>query len=127
MTVRVTAPAKVNLTLEVGARRADGYHEMKSVMQAVDLCDTVNLTANDSGNITLSITGAALPADPSNTAFKAARVFLEHIGRADFGVHIDLEKNIPMQAGMAGGSADAAAVLWGMNALTGAALSTDTL
>ncbi len=127
MTVTVTAPAKVNLTLEVGARRADGYHDMKSVMQAVDLCDTVTLTANDSGAITLSITGAALPADPSNTACKAARAFLEHIGRPDFGVHIDLEKHIPMQAGMAGGSADAAAVLWGMNRLTGADLCADAL
>ncbi len=127
MTVTVTAPAKVNLTLEVGARREDGYHEMKSVMQAVDLCDTVTLTANDSGAITLSITGAALSADPSNTAFKAARVFLEYVGRPDYGVHIDLTKRIPMQAGMAGGSADAAAVLWGMNTLTGASLSPDTL
>lgn len=127
MTVTVTAPAKVNLTLEVGARREDGYHEMKSVMQAVDLCDTVTLTANDSGRITLAITGAALPADLHNTAFKAARVFSEHIGRAAFGVHIDLQKRIPMQAGMAGGSADAAAVLWGMNVLTGAALPQETL
>ncbi len=127
MTVRIAAPAKINLTLEVGARRADGYHEMKSVMQAVDLCDTVTLTANDSGEITLSITGAALPLDPSNTAFKAARVFLEYIGRPDYGVHIDLTKRIPMQAGMAGGSADAAAVLWGMNVLTGVSLLPDVL
>lgn len=127
MTVTVNAPAKLNLTLEVGAKRADGYHEMTSVMQAVDLCDRVTMTANDSGEITLSITGAALPADPSNTAYKAARVFLDHIGRAELGVHIDLEKHIPMQAGMAGGSADAAAVLVGMNQLTGASLSVETL
>ncbi len=127
MTVTVKAPAKLNLTLEVGAKRADGYHEMKSVMQAVDLCDRVTMTANDSAEITLSITGATLPADPSNTAYKAARVFLHHIGRSDFGVHIDLEKHIPMQAGMAGGSADAAAVLVGLNQLTGASLSEETL
>lgn len=127
MTVTVKAPAKLNLTLEVGARRADGYHAMRSVMQAVDLCDTVMLTANDSGVITLAITGAALPPDPTNTAYKAARVFLERLDRPAVGVHIDLQKRIPMQAGMAGGSADAAAVLVGMNVLTGAGLPLDEL
>ncbi len=126
MTVRVSAPAKLNLTLDVLGLRADGYHEMKSVMQAVDLCDTVELTET-AGGITLAITGSDLIPDERNTAYKAAAVFLRHIHREAFGVHIDLHKHIPMQAGMAGGSADAAAVLVGMNVLTGAGLSTATL
>lgn len=126
MTVRISAPAKLNLTLDVLGVRADGYHEMKSVMQAVDLCDTVELTET-AGGITLAIMGSDLLPDERNTAYKAAAAFLRHIHREDFGVHILLHKRIPMQAGMAGGSADAAAVLVGMNALTKAGLSTETL
>ncbi len=126
MTVRVSAPAKLNLTLDVLGVRADGYHEMKSVMQAVDLCDTVELTET-AGGITLAITGSDLVPDERNTAYKAVAAFLRHIHREEFGVHIVLHKRIPMQAGMAGGSADAAAVLVGMNALTGAGLSVETL
>jgi len=124
--VRVSAPAKLNLTLDVLGVRADGYHEMKSVMQAVDLCDTVELTET-AGGITLAIMGSDLVPDERNTAYKAAAAFLQYIHREEYGVHIDLHKHIPMQAGMAGGSADAAAVLVGMNALTGAGLSTETL
>lgn len=126
MTVRVSAPAKLNLTLDVLGIRADGYHEMKSVMQAVDLCDTVTLTET-AGGITLAITGSELVPDERNTAYKAAAAFLRHIHREEFGVHIDLHKAIPMQAGMAGGSADAAAVLVGMNVLMGAGLPIETL
>ncbi|MBE6768168.1 MAG: 4-(cytidine 5'-diphospho)-2-C-methyl-D-erythritol kinase [Ruminococcaceae bacterium] len=126
MMVRVSAPAKLNLTLDVLGVRADGYHEMKSVMQAVDLCDTVELTET-AGGITLAIMGSDLVPDERNTAYKAAAAFLQYIHREEYGVHIDLHKHIPMQAGMAGGSADAAAVLVGMNALTGAGLSTETL
>lgn len=126
MTVTVSAPAKLNLTLDVLGVRADGYHEMKSVMQAVDLCDTVTLTAVSHG-ITLAITGSDLVPDEHNTAYKAAVQFLRYIHREEFGVHIALHKCIPMQAGMAGGSADAAAVLVGMNALTAAELSLSQL
>lgn len=126
MTVRVSAPAKLNLTLDVLGVRTDGYHEMKSVMQAVDLCDTVELTAT-AGGITLAITGSDLVPDERNTAYKAAAAFLRCVHREDYGVHIQLHKRIPMQAGMAGGSADAAAVLVGMNALTKAGLSTAQL
>lgn len=127
MTVSVLAPAKINLTLDVTGRRPDGYHEIKSVMQAVDLADTVTLTLNDSGRITLDVGGAPVPDDKKNTAFAAALAFFERIGRRDFGVHITLQKRVPMQAGMAGGSADAAGVLVGLNALTGAGLSTEEL
>ncbi len=126
MTVRVLAPAKLNLTLDVLGVRADGYHEMKSVMQAVDLYDTVELTAVSHG-ITLTITGSDLVPDERNTAYKAAIAFLRYVHREDFGVHMVLHKRIPMQAGMAGGSADAAAVLVGLNVLTAAGLSVSQL
>lgn len=119
--VTVTAPAKVNLTLDILGKRADGYHEIATVMQAVELADTVTLELNDSGKISLSIQGAELPADEHNTAWVAARLFLQARGTPSQGVHIALDKHVPMQAGMAGGSADAAGVLVGLNALTGAA------
>ena len=127
MTVTVTAPAKLNLTLDVLGRLPNGYHEIKSVMQAVDLSDTVVLRNTTESGIALTIEGADLTPDRKNTAWKAAEAFLTHIGRPDFGVHITLQKQVPMQAGMAGGSADAAGVLVGLNVLTGTALSQDVL
>lgn len=127
MTVTVRAPAKVNLTLDVLGLRPDGYHEIATVMQAVDLTDTVTLTADRSGRVTVEVKGARLPLDRHNTAVSAALSYLRRIGKTRFGVHITLEKRVPMQAGMAGGSADAAGVLVGLDQLTGANLGTRTL
>lgn len=127
MTVTVTAPAKLNLTLDICGRREDGYHELYTIMQTVDLADTVTLTAGKTAGIRLLLSDRRLPNDERNTAYKAAALFLEAIHMPEWGVHIAVQKRIPMQAGMAGGSADAAAVLVGMNALTGANMTMDEL
>lgn len=105
--------AKLNLGLKVGAQRPDGYHEIKSVMQAVSLADRVELEAKDNG-ISLEVVGAELPTDGRNLAVRAAQLVRDRFQVAK-GVHIKLTKNIPLAAGLAGGSADAAAVLYGLN------------
>ena len=98
------APAKVNLTLDVGARRPDGYHEVVSVMQSVALYDTVTMESGTGEGISLTCDDAAIPADGSNLAWRAAEVFFRTTGVACDGLHITLEKSIPSQAGLGGGS-----------------------
>ncbi len=114
-TVTEKAYAKINLYLDVVGKRADGYHDIKSVMQAVSLCDTVKLTLTDR-DIKMTCTDASLSCGEDNLCVKAARLFLS-AASTSAGVFIELEKHIPMQAGLGGGSADAAAVLRGMNSL----------
>ena len=111
------APAKVNLTLDVGAKRPDGYHEVVSVMQSVALYDTVTMESGTGEGISLTCDDAAIPADGSNLAWRAAEVFFRTTGVACDGLHITLEKSIPSQAGVGGGSSDAAGVLVGLNRL----------
>ena len=111
------APAKVNLTLDVGAKRPDGYHEVVSVMQSVALYDTVTMESGTGEGISLTCDDAAIPADGSNLAWRAAEVFFRTTGVACDGLHITLEKSIPSQAGLGGGSSDAAGVLVGLNRL----------
>jgi len=106
----LSAPAKLNLTLDILRRREDGYHDLKMVMTSVSLCDTVAVRLNDTGAITVSTGKADLPAGEDNLAGKAARVFFNAVGDAH-GADIAIEKRIPSCAGMAGGSSDAAAVL----------------
>ncbi len=115
MTVRV--PGKVNLFLAVGDERADGYHELTTVFHAVSLFDEVIVRTADTMSLTIRGEGAeALPADDRNLAWRAAELLAEHVGRAP-DVAITIHKSIPVAGGMAGGSADAAAVLVGMNTL----------
>ena len=109
------AYAKINLLLDVLYRRDDGYHEVDMIMQTISLHDEITLTKNTSG-ISLAIEGADLAADDNNLCCKAARLFFAETGIAA-GVDIKLKKNIPLEAGLAGGSADAAAVLRGLNKL----------
>jgi 4-diphosphocytidyl-2-C-methyl-D-erythritol kinase len=111
----VDAPAKINLTLDIVGTRADGYHLLRTVMQTVDLCDTVTLVLGGDG-IRLTVSDETLPADERNTAWKAAALFYE-ASELPPSVDILVEKRIPQQAGLAGGSADAAAVLRGLNDL----------
>jgi 4-diphosphocytidyl-2-C-methyl-D-erythritol kinase len=115
--VTVRVPGKVNLYLSVGDRREDGYHEVTTVFHAVSLLDEV--TVRNSDSLSLEITGegaATLPADERNIAWQAAELMAEHVGRSP-DVDITIEKSIPVAGGMAGGSADAAAVLVAMNNL----------
>jgi len=108
--------AKVNLVLEVLGKRPDGYHELSTVMQAVDLFD--RLTVETAGAITLETSQAALPTDDRNLVVRAARLLREAAG-VDAGARIVLDKRIPVAAGLGGGSSDAAATLWGLNRLWG--------
>jgi 4-diphosphocytidyl-2-C-methyl-D-erythritol kinase len=113
--------AKLNLGLEVGARRPDGYHEIRSIMQTVSLADQVKLEWT-TGGISLEVEGADLPADSGNIAMRAAKLMRDRAG-GGLGVSIRLIKRIPLAAGLAGGSADAAAVLFGLNRLWDLGLS----
>lgn len=123
MSVTVKAPAKINLVLDVVGRREDGYHLLETVFQAVDWYDRITVGFADT--IQVLCDGGA-PQDASNTAYRAAALFREYTKRQE-GYRITVEKNIPMQAGLAGGSADAAGVLVALNRLTGASLSLETL
>lgn len=115
--VTVRVPGKVNLYLEVGDRRDDGYHELTTVFHAVSLLDEVTVRNADVLSLEMSGEGAeSLPADERNLAWRAAELMAEHVGRAP-DVAISIDKSIPVAGGMAGGSADAAAVLVAMNTL----------
>ncbi|VEG57507.1 4-diphosphocytidyl-2-C-methyl-D-erythritol kinase [Mycolicibacterium aurum] len=115
--VTVRVPGKVNLYLDVGDRRDDGYHELTTVFHAVSLLDEVTVRNADALSLEMSGEGAdSLPADHRNLAWRAAELMAEHVGRAP-DVEISIEKTIPVAGGMAGGSADAAAVLVAMNSL----------
>ncbi len=121
--MKLRAEAKLNLTLEVGARRADGYHDVDTVMHSISLCDVVTLGVLDS----IEVTCAGLDCDAQdNIAYKAARAFFARAGLSG-GVRIDIAKGIPVGAGLGGGSADAAAVLRGLNALYGRPLDASAL
>ena len=118
--VTVRVPAKVNLQLAVGPREADGFHNLVTVFQAISIYDDVTITRTTPGSgITIAITGDhthGVPADSTNLAVKAAQLIADDY---DFAVdiHIDVVKSIPVAGGMAGGSADAAAVIVGLNDL----------
>lgn len=123
--ITVNGEAKINLTLDILGKRPDGYHEVSMVMQSVSLHDTLQLERIPEG-IELSIDVPWLEADETNLAYRAAAKILAY-GRVSGGVRIQLQKRIPMAAGLAGGSADAAAVLRGVNELYGLNLSLDEL
>lgn len=112
----LSAAAKVNLVLEVLGKRDDGYHEIATVMQTVDLTD--RLTLEESDAVDLRVSGASVPADATNLAVRAALALRAAAG-IDRGVRVALDKRIPVAAGLGGGSADAAAVLVGLNRLWG--------
>jgi 4-diphosphocytidyl-2-C-methyl-D-erythritol kinase len=114
--VEVLAPAKLNLFLEVLGRRPDGYHEIESLMVAVSLCDTLTFTDDPSGEITLRCSEPTLPVGGDNLVVMAA-VRLKQSAGTLRGARIVLEKAIPIQAGLAGGSSDAAATLVALNRL----------
>ena len=127
MQVTVHAPAKINVTLDIIGTRADGYHLLESLFQSVSIYDTVVAEKAAAGVISLQIEGDGCDCPvEKNTAYKAAKVFFEATG-IESGVHLTLTKRIPQQAGMGGGSADAAGVLWALNTLYEANLTTSRL
>lgn len=128
--IRLLACAKINLTLEVTGLRGDGYHLLRGVMQSVSLCDRVTVEArpaDDGISVTLSGPfGEGLSDGADNTAHKAARVFFCDCGITG-GARIHIEKHIPLQAGLGGGSADAAVVLHALNELYDRPYDTESL
>lgn len=123
-TWRARCPAKVNLFLEVLGRRRDGYHEVRTLYQAIDLWDT--LEARLDRDLVLTCTDPALPTDDENLVLKAARLFRERIGEPE-GACFRLLKEIPSGAGLGGGSSDAAGALLLMSALAGRSIPRETL
>jgi 4-diphosphocytidyl-2-C-methyl-D-erythritol kinase len=113
-TIRVNAPAKINLTLRVLGQRPDGYHELESVVAAVDLFD--RMTIDPSDELALTCQGAGIPTGDDNLVMKAARLLQKETDTRQ-GAQISLEKSIPAGRGFGGGSSDAAATLVGLNAL----------
>ena len=125
-TIQMKALAKVNLGLDVIRRREDGYHEVKMIMQTLDLFDHVTLEKRDEAGITLETNLSFLPVDEQNIAYRAAKMLMDEF-QIPGGLHIKIEKNIPVAAGMAGGSTNGAAVLYGMNKIYQLGLSTKEL
>lgn len=110
------APAKVNLVLSVGARQADGYHEVRTVLQAISLWDSIHITARNT--LTVCCSDPRIEDGPTNLAWRAAEA-LRRAARLDSGACIRVRKGIPAEAGLGGGSSDAAATLVGCNRLWG--------
>ncbi len=119
--LEVPAHAKINLSLDVLGKREDGYHELRMIMQTIDLHDRVLIETTEDAGITLECDNRWVPLDSRNTVWKAARLLMEHCGIKS-GIKIKIKKRIPVAAGLAGGSADAAAVLRGLNKLFSAGL-----
>src|SRR5438045_753982 len=120
--VTAWAPAKVNLFLEVVGKRPDGFHELRTLMAAVSLYDTLTFAPAPPGPIRLSCPGVPLSTGPENLVVRAAEALRRYAG-TDAGADVVLTKRIPLAAGLAGGSTDAAATLVGLNRLWGLGLS----
>ena len=109
--------AKINLTLDIVGKRTDGYHFMKTIMQSVSIYDKIDVTINDSANIIISCDNKNVPCDRTNIAYKAAMAFFNYTKIKPVGLDIEIEKNIPIEAGLAGGSSNAAGVLLALDKL----------
>lgn len=114
MKIKIKANSKLNLFLDLSSKMDDGYHSIYTVMQSVNLYDIITLETIEENNIILDCSKKNIPTDSRNTAYKAAEKYLKKAS-LDCGVKIYIEKKIPSQAGMGGGSADAAAVFFGLN------------
>ncbi|HJV66089.1 MAG TPA: 4-(cytidine 5'-diphospho)-2-C-methyl-D-erythritol kinase [Geomonas sp.] len=125
-TLQLKAPAKVNYRLDVLRKRPDGYHDLRMIMQRVDLCDDIAITLTDHPGIRVTCGKTGVPDGPGNIAWRAADALVKLSGR-EVGIDIDITKNIPVAAGLGGGSSDAATVLMGVNELLELGLSDERL
>lgn len=126
MKIYEKAPAKINLMLDVLHKRPDGYHEVEMIMTMVDLADRLEMSELRGDSIIISSQAGYIPLDEKNLAFQAARLIKDRY-QVRRGVHIHLDKHIPVAAGLAGGSSDAAATLRGLNRLWGLGISEEEL
>ena len=124
--IKLKAMAKINLGLDVIRRREDGYHEVSMVMQSIRLYDRIGIRIVQKPGITVATNLHYLPVNENNLVYKAAKLLMDEFA-IDKGVHIELEKHIPVAAGLAGGSSDAASVLFGINSLFSLALTQEEL
>lgn len=120
------APAKINLSLDILGKRADGFHEVEMIMTTIDLSDRIELHPLEDNDIKVSLESRYVPNDERNLAFKAAKIIKETYNIKK-GIHIKMVKNIPVSAGLGGGSSDAAAVLRGLNKLWSIGITTEKL
>lgn len=127
--IKIQCPAKVNLTLKVVGKREDGFHNIDSVMQTISLFDylTISIEDGDKTEILLSGNSDEIPYDESNLVYKATKLFLSQLENQEYKISVYIEKNIPIAAGLAGGSTDAAGVLYGLNKLLNEPLSKEKL
>ncbi len=130
--ITLKAPAKINLILDIVGKRDDGYHNLRSVMQAISIFDNITLSVKGEKcklpSISITCTKNDIPTNESNIAYKACRAFNKAIGEMPFdSIAVHIEKHIPSGAGLAGGSSDGATVLIGLNKLCGSTLSTGEL
>lgn len=128
MQLKVKTPAKINLTLEILNKREDGFHNIQSIMQLIDLYDylTFDVEKSDETSIELSGTSTEIPYNEKNLVHKAAKLFLDKTGLSAK-IKIYIEKNIPVSAGLAGGSTNAAGTLFGLNKIFNEPLTKDEL
>lgn len=124
--ISLKALAKINLGLDVIRRREDGYHEVKMVMQTIHLYDQLNIRKSKTPGIQISSNLSFLPTDENNLVYQAGKLLMDEFS-IEQGVQVELTKRIPVAAGMAGGSSDAAAMLYGVNQLFGLGLSKEQL
>ena len=124
--LELKAYGKINLGLDVVRRREDGYHEVRMIMQTVRVYDAIELNRTEEEGIRLSTNLYYLPDNENNLGYRAAKLLMDEFGIRD-GVEIKMKKFIPVAAGMAGGSSDAAAVLFGVNKMFGLGLSKQEL
>ncbi len=117
---------KINLAIDVTGKRENGYHDVEMILQEIGLADRLTLSLRQDGNIIVTSDSPELPTGEGNLAYRAAKAFFTRLGRND-GIEIHIEKRIPMGAGLGGGSADAAGVLKGLNALFGQPFPIETL
>ena len=127
MVVKALAPAKINLSLDVGGLREDKYHEVNMIMQAINLFDIVTIDTTNTGKIIINSSNKRLPTNEKNSAYIAANIFFDTLNVKNNGININIVKKIPVTAGLAGGSTDAAAVLVALNHLYKTNLNNDEL
>ena len=123
---RWPAPAKLNLFLHVTGRRPDGYHELETLFQIIDLCDEIEVISVENGSIVLETGAPGVPVE-SDLVFRAAHLLADYSGQSGLGARLRVHKRLPMGAGLGGGSSDAATTLVALNALWGLGIATPEL